>query len=240
MPTSSALSPAGAPSDPIPIVDGQPIRVLFVGNSLTQVNDLPAMVTAFAAGVGVQVQASDVSQGGFSLEDHWNDQRAPRAIDKGGWHFVVLQQGPSALVSSRDNLRYWAAKFNGRIRAVGGRTALYMVWPEAARTKEFDNVRQSYLLAAQDIGGVFLPAGDAWRAAWAKQPSLRLYGPDGFHPSVLGTYTAALVITTKITSRPATSMPRDFMLANGMHIVIPAADAQIVQAAAAEIVSNSQ
>ena len=221
----------------IPIVDGQPIRVLFVGNSLTQANDLPMMVTALAAAVGVQVQATDVSQGGFSLEDHWNDTRAPRAIDQGGWHFVVLQQGPSALASSREDLRSWAGQFNTRIRAVGGRPALYMIWPEAARISEFDNVRESYLLAAQDINGLFLPAGDAWRAAWKREPGLKLYGPDDFHPSVLGTYTAALVITSKITARSAIAMPSDFVLANGTHVVISPSEAQIVQAAAAEVVT---
>ena len=30
-----------------------------------------------------------------------------------------------------------------------------------------------------------LPAGPAWLAAWRRVPKLRLYGPDGFHPSVL-------------------------------------------------------
>src|SRR5205085_2837575 len=124
------------------IVAGQPLRVLFIGNSLTQANDLPMMVTALAAAVGVNVEATDVSQGGFSLEDHWNDKRAPRVIDQGRWHFVVMQQGPSALLSSRENLRFWARQFNDRIRAVGGRPAMYMVWPEAARMDEFDNVRQ--------------------------------------------------------------------------------------------------
>jgi hypothetical protein len=212
--------------------------MLFVGNSLTQANELPAMVAAIAAGVGVQVQVTDVSQGGFSLEDHWNDQRAPRAIDRGGWHFVVLQQGPSALESSRENLRFWAAKFNERIRAVGGRPALYMVWPEAARIQEFDNVHQSYFLAAQDINGLFLPAGDAWRTAWTTRPALRLYGLDDFHPSVLGTYAAALVIASKITSRPAVGMPRDFVLPSGTHVVIDATEVQIVQSAADEATSK--
>src|SRR3954467_804972 len=89
----SALPPAGPPIAPLPVVAGQPIRVLFVGNSLTQANDLPMMVTALAAGVGIQLESTDVSQGGFSLEDHWNDGRAPRAIDQGHWHFVVMQQG---------------------------------------------------------------------------------------------------------------------------------------------------
>ncbi len=235
--TATSLPTPGPAISPIPIVEGKPIRVLFVGNSLTQANELPLMVTALAAGVGVQVQATDVSQGGFSLEDHWNDQRATRALDGGGWHFVILQQGPSALLSSRDNLRVWAGKFNERIRAVGGRPALYMVWPEAARISEFDNVRQSYWLAAKDIGGLFLPAGNAWRAAWKREPGLVLYGPDGFHPSLLGTYTAALVITSKITARSAIGMPTDFLLADGTHVLISPTEAQIVQAAAAEVVS---
>ena len=237
-PSGSPLPPAGPAIPSIPIVDGQPIRVFFVGNSLTQANDLPGMVTALAAGIGVQVQTSDVSQGGYSLEDHWNDRRAPNAIDQGGWHFVVLQQGPSALLESRSNLRHWAAQFNARIRAVGARPALYMVWPEAARFSEFGNVKQSYLLATQDISGVFLPAGDAWLAAWQRQSTLKLYGPDDFHPSVLGTYTAALVITSKITSRSAVGMPTDIVLKSGAHISITPAEAQIVQAAAAEVVSK--
>ena len=42
--------------------------------------------------------------------------------------------------------------------------------------------------------GLLLPAGDAWRAAWAADARLPLYGPDGFHPSPMGTYLAALVI----------------------------------------------
>lgn len=237
-PDGSVLPPVGPPIDPIPIVPGQPIHVLFVGNSLTQANSLPMMVTALAAGVGVTVQATDVSQGGFSLEDHWNDQRAPRAIDQGGWHFVVMQQGPSALAESQVNLRFWAGKLNERIRAVGGRPAMFMIWPEATRIDEFENVRLSYLHAAQDIHGVFMPAGDAWREAWKQDRSLKFYGPDDFHPSVLGTYAAALVITSKITSHAATEMPSDFILAGGVHIVIDPAAAKIVQAAASQVVSS--
>jgi len=234
----SALPPVGPPIDPIPIVPGQPVHVLFVGNSLTQANNLPLMVTALAAGVGVTVQATDASQGGFSLEDHWNDQRAPRAIDQGGWHFVVMQQGPSALPESQTNLRFWAGKFNERIRAVGGRPAMCMIWPEAARIDQFENVRLSYLHATQDIDGVFMGAGDAWREAWKQDASLAFYGPDDFHPSRLGTYAAALVIASKITSHAATEMPSDFTLAGGAHIVIDPAQAAIVKAAAAQVVSS--
>ena len=44
-----------------------------------------------------------------------------------------------------------------------------------------------------------LPAGPAWLAAWRRSPKLRLYGPDGFHPSVLGTTLAALVVYARLT-----------------------------------------
>src|SRR5262245_23603813 len=73
----------------------RPCRVLFIGNSLTYVNDLPAMVTALAdsAGAGPLVVESVVF-GGYSLEDHWNQGDALRAIERGGWSVVVLQQGP--------------------------------------------------------------------------------------------------------------------------------------------------
>src|SRR4051812_20188825 len=86
-PTSTPLPQPGPAVQPLAIVPGQPINVLFIGNSLTQANGLPLMVMALAAGAGVSVKVTDVSQGGFSLEDHWNDTRALKAIDQGGWHF---------------------------------------------------------------------------------------------------------------------------------------------------------
>jgi hypothetical protein len=52
-------------------------------------------------------------------------------------------------------------------------------------------VKLSYETAAKEIGGLFLPAGEAWRVAWKRDPDLHFYGPDGFHPSPLGSLLAA-------------------------------------------------
>ena len=49
-----------------------PLRVLFVGNSLTAANDLPAYVGALAAARGRALDAKTIAPGGYSLEDHWN------------------------------------------------------------------------------------------------------------------------------------------------------------------------
>jgi hypothetical protein len=184
------------------------ISILFIGNSLTATNELPRMVEALGKAAGVEVRCAGVARPNFSLEDHWNDGEARRAIARGGWSFVVLQQGPSALPESRVLLDEYARRFDGEIRRAKARPALLMVWPSHARRGDFDGVSRSYAGAAALIGGELLPAGDAWRAAWRRDPSLALYGPDGFHPSRLGSSLAALVILNRLTGLlpPATAL----------------------------------
>jgi len=182
-------------------------RVLFIGNSLTQANDLPAMVETVSRQAGAAIGTATVAVGGFSLEDHWNQGTAQRRIAEGGWSIVVLQQGPSSLPESQVNLRDWTARFDGVIRAAGARTALYMVWPESDRLEAFDAVSQSYARAAEGVGGMLFPVGEAWRAAWRRDPDMPLYGPDGFHPTTTGTYLAALVIYQQITGRSPVGLP---------------------------------
>jgi hypothetical protein len=185
------------------------LTVLFIGNSLTAANDLPGMVEAMARAAGVEVRCTVVAKPNFSLEDHWNDGEARRAIARGGWSYVVLQQGPSALPESRVLLHEYARRFDGEIRRAKARPALFMVWPSEARRGDFGGVSQSYTGAATLIGGELLPVGEAWRAAWRRDPSLALYGPDGFHPSRLGSSLAALVILNRLSGRipPPAAMP---------------------------------
>jgi hypothetical protein len=82
-----------------------------------------------------------------------------------------------------------------------------MVWPELSRFSYFDRVRDSYALAARDVSGWFLPAGETWRAAWRSEPSLALYGSDGFHPTVAGSYAAALTIFAGLSGRSPLDLP---------------------------------
>ena len=69
-----------------------------------------------------------------------------------------------------------------------------MVWPDASRMTAFDSVSASYTAAAEAVGGLLFPAGDAWVRAWEKDATLPLYSNDNFHPSTLGSYLAALTI----------------------------------------------
>jgi hypothetical protein len=183
------------------------IRILFIGNSLTRANNLPSMVEALARAQGHTIETFALVVNNFSLEDHWNQGQAQGAISKGGWTFVVLQQGPSSLPESRVLLRDYAKRFASEAKNAGAGTALYMVWPAKAREGDFDAVSESYALAAKDADGVLLPAGDAWRDAWRHDPSLELYAEDGFHPSRFGSYLAALTIWRGLSGQTVIGLP---------------------------------
>jgi len=169
-------------------------RILFIGNSLTDANDLPVMVCALAQFRGFTSTCESVTFGGFDLRDHLQEGSAAQKLAAERWSIVVLQQGPSSLSDSRVLLRQWTAQFDPKIRAAGARPALYAVWPAEENFDSFARVGESYRLAAQDVDGLLFPAGSAWLAAWKLDAGLQLYGPDRFHPSRLGTYLAALVV----------------------------------------------
>jgi hypothetical protein len=178
------------------------LRVLFVGNSLTATNDLPAVVARIARLHGRTLEYRTVAFGGYALEDHWAQGDARAALATGKWDVIVMQQGPSALPESQSNLRAWAIRWADEATRFETRSALLTVWPESYRRGALVDVIASYRRAAEASGATLLPAGDAWRLAWRCAPRLALYGADGFHPSELGTMAAALVVYGRLFKAP--------------------------------------
>jgi hypothetical protein len=78
-----------------------------------------------------------------------------------------------------------------------------MVWPLPGQ--QASAVSASYRAAAEANDALLLPAGDAWTILGARDPSMVLTVSDGFHPSVLGTYAAALTVACTLIpeDRPA-------------------------------------
>lgn len=194
------IGASGATADPPP-----PLRVLFVGNSLTASNDLPAEVSRLAGAGGRRIAYRSVVYAGFNLEDHWNFGNARAALATGDFDFVVMQQGPSALPESQVDLQTWAERWAEAARAVGTRLALWTVWPESWRQSALPDVIRSYGTSAEAAGAEVYPAGAAWLYAWQCRRTLSLYGRDGFHPSPLGTYAAALVVYGGLFEAPVRS-----------------------------------
>lgn len=211
------------------------LRVLFIGNSLTYTNDLPAIIEAFAKASGQKsFSYKTIAFPDFSLEDHWNKKDALNAIIKGGWDFVVLQQGPSASREGRELLLEYSRRFAHEVRRRGGRVALYSVWPSAIRRQDFKGVSASYKQAAKAVDGIVFPVGDAWLNAWRVNPSIGLYSADGFHPSAAGSYLAGLVVYEQLFGRSPVGLPSRLTPRSGARIEIPADQAVLLQRAAEE------
>ena len=223
------VSCASSPATPAQVRGG--VRVLFIGNSFTYWNDLPRTIADLAQSVNEPpLVYLEIAKPDYSLEDHWFE-KIDEVINQGNWNLVVMQQGPSSTPGGRKNLRHWTARYDGLIKAAGARSALYQVWSPYRYRKGFTGARESYRQAALDVSGMFIPAGEAWRTAWFADSSHDLYGPDGIHPSRLGTYLVALVHFELIYGRPATDLP-DIAIVNGRKLRTPEATVAMLQAAA--------
>jgi hypothetical protein len=201
----SPLAPTLSPRNPADVTD---TWVLFLGNSHTQVNNVPQLVVDIAAQAGeTSLRADVIAFGGAALEDHWTMGTAQFALARYPWSYVVMQQGPSSLPESQVHLRTWTERFAPLIRDAKGEPILYQIWPSTSRRIDAANALTSYTLAAAAVDGILAPAGDAFTEALDAHPGLQVYSPDGTHGSIFGSYLAALTIASRIVGFDPEDLP---------------------------------
>lgn len=228
LPADASVAQDAAPDAPVadaPTVDlappPAPLRVLFIGNSYTYVNDLPALVVRLAAegarrGSGPTITVDSVTVGGATLASHWAQNTAPARVMGGGWSAVVLQGQSVEPALDPASFRTYAVRFGELAAGAGARPVLYATWPRRAGdavyaepwsggSPEAFNARldEAYASAAAAVGGVTAHVGNAWMAALRARPSVDLYDPDGSHPSPAGTWLAGCVMYRALTGRDA-------------------------------------
>jgi len=214
---------------------GEGTRILFIGNSLTYVNDVPGILQALADSASDEKLAvASRTLPNYALIDHWIEGVAPREIAKGGWGWVVMQQGWTPAGIYRDTLRLAARNFGAEISKVGAKAAMYQTWPPVDRPNQFAGSIESYELAAADIGGEVFPVARAWLATWERDRDIQLYS-DGLHASVAGSYLAAIVMYACIFDRTPVGLPSAVRTRGGVVIRIDPGVARTLQEAAASV-----
>jgi hypothetical protein len=187
-------------------------KVLFIGNSFTNRNDLPGMFTriaAFATPPG-KFHTRRIIANGMALKTHWNRGLAREAIRAEPWDFVVLQEQSTLPLKNREKMHESVTLFDEEIRHFGARTVLYMTWARRDAFDRQDELSNAYQSIAGRLGSLVAPVGRAWQHAMAADPQLVLHDKDGSHPNPAGTYLAACVFAAVLANLSPIGLTSDF------------------------------
>jgi hypothetical protein len=169
------------------------MKILFIGNSFTARNDVPGLIAGMAEARGHTMTHTLISAGGASLRMHWNKGVAPKAIEQGGWDYVVLQEQSTLPVKNAQRTHENIRLFDEAIKASGAKTALYLTWAREKVPETQKALTDCYMSIGQEIGATVVPAGVAWERVLRTKGHPVLHDKDGSHPTAAGSYLAACV-----------------------------------------------
>lgn len=169
------------------------VKVLFIGNSLTYFNNLPAVFAQFIrSGLHKESKIWMISADSRLLMDHWGDRVAQDAIGSAtGWNYVILQGQSAESYLLPDLFNKAATNLVARIKSKGSRSILFETWAEKNESTIQSKISSAYTSLGKDLGVPVVPVGDAWFFASKKDHTLALYRDDDHHPSEKGTYFSA-------------------------------------------------
>jgi hypothetical protein len=169
------------------------INILFIGNSFTERNDVPGLLAEMAAAQDVCVKHELISVGGASLRTHWNAGRAAKAIAKGEYDFVVLQEQSTLPVKNAKRMAENIRLFDESIKRAGSKTVLYMTWARQHAPESQKAIADAYNSIGEELGAIVVPVGLAWQRFLSKHDKPVLHDRDQSHPTLAGSYLAACV-----------------------------------------------
>ena len=193
-------------------------RVLFLGNSYTYFNDLPAILSELAkAGHQCSVETRMIAPGGKRLKDHWESPASREALNSQAWDFVILQDQSTlgtniyfkgnTRVGGDEIFRPYAELWANEIRKHHATPVFYLTWARKATPEDQLALNYAYIHAAKKTRSVVAPVGLAWAQVQQADPAIDLYYRDGSHPSPPGSYLAACTIYAAIFHQSPVKLP---------------------------------
>jgi len=192
-----------------------PMRVLFIGNSYTYVNDLPMVIAdlASAAHEARPFKPDVVLVGGATLEGHIAGKDALPAIARGGWDAIVLQEQSTRPITDPDKMWRDVKTLADAATKANAKLVLYETWAREGLPGTQDSLTHVYRKAASDVHAVVAPVGEVWSAFRAQEGAIPagthsvLFRADGSHPSPVGTYLAATVLYQTLYGKSPVGLP---------------------------------
>lgn len=182
-------------------------KVLFIGNSYTEVNNLPQIIANAASSVGDALIFDSHTPGGYKLIQHSTNALTQNKIMAGGWDYVVMQGQSQEPIIDEYNFQTGALALNNLISQYNPCAVpiFYMTWgrkngdplncpniPVMCTYEGMDTaLKTNYLSAASNIQTEISPVSVVWRYLRQNHPAIELYQSDESHPSAAGSYAAA-------------------------------------------------
>jgi hypothetical protein len=219
-------------------------KILFIGNSITYYNDMPAIFKSLAAAGGKDVYVNAWVRGGVILGYFAQSAQAAQIINQKQWDYVILQDGDYNIICPGDHPRL-ALTVNFLkdliLKNNPGTKIFFHMLHALKNGLNHDHFHYDYKAFTRKIveGTVAFarlvhlqvaPVGMAWNEIVLNQPGIGLYDPDGMHPAYAGSYLIACVYYAAIF--------RETCVGNPFSGILSADDARIIQASAAKIVAN--
>jgi len=200
------------------------IKVLFLGNSYTQYNNLPLLLSNIALSSGDTVQTDANTPGGHTFMGHSTNSVSLGKINSQKWDYVVLQeqsQLPSFPDADVQEMVFpYSRALDSLIKANNTctKTVFYMTWgrkngdaqncptwPPVCTYRGMDSLLAlRYRKMADDNQALLSPVGAVWKYLRANNPSIELYNADESHPSLAGSYAAACTFYTLLLKKDPT------------------------------------
>ncbi len=195
--------------------DGKPMtRILFVGNSYTYFNKMPATLAAIAAAEGLNWTVESVTKGGWSFAQYADPQNVMHSplvkkLDN-PWNAIFLQEQSYRAISDYESFLSGAQGVCALMDPKPEKLFFYATWGrkdgcplldelQLTRLSMTEKLHKAYEEAAQQNGGILSDAGGAFAYAMELYPEIDLYRPDLSHPSAQGSYLIALIHFASLT-----------------------------------------
>jgi len=141
-----------------------------------------------------------------------------KKLAENSYDTVILQDNSLRTLKDPDGFFSSVAEFCERIRTRGASPLLYMTWARKQGSKTLEEmnitpeemtktISKAYRRAADLHKIPIAPVGEAFYEIVTSYPEIELYNPDLTHPSLLGTYLAAMCIFATLTNRTPTELP---------------------------------
>jgi len=189
------------------------LSVLFVGNSFTYFNNLPQMVSMISDSAHIKLVTKTSVGSGAKISDHWLGKgglKTKEIINKEKFDIVILQGQSMAPMSHPDSFIIYRKQFCNYVKENGAEPFIFSSWAPQKLHKYQEELTRAYLKLSRKVNAKVLPIGPAWNLAQKLRPSIGLLISDGRHPSNLGTFLTACVITKTLTGEIPENLPTYF------------------------------